>query len=330
VKLPLTLTHTASDPVDAKLYIEAEGIPRREVPITSQSRGLLTSPDGATSQIFFDSTSPRAFGLRNGMVTLEVEIKDRFGGTAKARASLEIRNDNQPSAILIGLGTPNKPIRGRVPVTFTIIDPEGGTADVAVEFSVDGGQTFRDATGLYLGQGPRSFAQPLKNRRTGVFPDLGTGRTQFLWDTNADIGVAPPLGRPFFLESRRRARESDLPRQRRRSFRTTSTSRVTRSRHPCRPAPPVSLSPSLSLTGTATGSPTWPSSVSQVSPSGSTHAALHASPGDGFVDVGPLDVTAAVGSASSFKLRFRLVSDTERNEDRGWYLDDLEVALEAR
>jgi hypothetical protein len=60
-----------------------------------------------------------------------------------------------------------------------------------------------------------------------------------------------------------------------------------------------------------------------------TRAALHATPGDGFVDVGPLDVTGAIGSAATFKLRFRLVSDNDGNEDRGWYLDDLEVALEA-
>jgi hypothetical protein len=55
-----------------------------------------------------------------------------------------------------------------------------------------------------------------------------------------------------------------------------------------------------------------------------------ATPGDAFVDVGPIDVTDAVGGAPSFQLHFRLQSDHDGHEDRGRFVDDLEVAIESR
>jgi hypothetical protein len=58
------------------------------------------------------------------------------------------------------------------------------------------------------------------------------------------------------------------------------------------------------------------------------HDGIFATSGDGFVDVGPIDITEAVGTATQFQLRFRLKSDGDGNEDRGWFLDDLEVAIE--
>jgi hypothetical protein len=59
-----------------------------------------------------------------------------------------------------------------------------------------------------------------------------------------------------------------------------------------------------------------------------TRAGIFATPGEGFADVGPLDVSALVGTATSFNLRWRLESDGDGREDRGFYVDDLTVSME--
>jgi hypothetical protein len=61
---------------------------------------------------------------------------------------------------------------------------------------------------------------------------------------------------------------------------------------------------------------------------GATHAGVFTTTGTSFTDVGPLDITALVGVAESFSLRFRIVSNNDGLADRGWYVDDLTVAIE--
>jgi hypothetical protein len=54
-----------------------------------------------------------------------------------------------------------------------------------------------------------------------------------------------------------------------------------------------------------------------------------ATTGTAFVGLGPVDLTSAIGSATSFRLRFRLTSNASTGA-RGWYLDDLDVVIERR
>jgi hypothetical protein len=49
--------------------------------------------------------------------------------------------------------------------------------------------------------------------------------------------------------------------------------------------------------------------------------------GAAFVDVPPIDMTGLLTGATSFKIRFR-VESVGATSERGFYLDDLDVAIE--
>src|SRR5262249_32890145 len=140
------------------------------------------------------------FGPRNLTARLKLTAEDGFGlPGVPATATATIENDKAPTVrFLSPIGFPAKPIAGRIPFTVAVTDPEvaldplgNGRADLFVEFSTDGGTSFKAASILTIGSGARDAGQPTHGRPVGPPGDLETGKTTLLWDSVADV---PPTG----------------------------------------------------------------------------------------------------------------------------------------
>src|SRR5262249_11732668 len=137
-----------------------------EVPNLNVAPGDKTvveaTPAGVTANIVWDTVA--AFGPRNLTARLKLTAEDGFGlPGVPATATATIENDKAPTVrFLSPIGFPAKPIAGRIPFTVAVTDPEvaldplgNGRADLFVEFSTDGGTSFKAASILTIGSGAR-------------------------------------------------------------------------------------------------------------------------------------------------------------------------------
>jgi hypothetical protein len=199
-----TIADAASDPATVTLFANGAAV-RNLLVAPGAPTTVLATPGGTGASVVWDTVA--AFGPRNLTATITLVARDPFGVEGRASADVAIENDHPPSVeVVSALGFPNKPLRGRVPVTIAVNDPDAlldpagsGRADILVDFSTDGGQTFQPASVLGLGRGAHDAGSVLRGVPTGVFPDVETGRVTVLWDAAADIRRTDVGGTPVTL-----------------------------------------------------------------------------------------------------------------------------------
>ncbi len=107
-------------------------------------------------------------------------------------ASVDVRFVRAPVAVLLHQPAAGAELSGCVPITYNLTSPESPTADLQVEYSLDGGP-YRPAT-----QAGSSSGQGVKALRTGT----AWGGYTFLWNSTAD---APGRNAPLRLRVTARA-----------------------------------------------------------------------------------------------------------------------------
>jgi hypothetical protein len=176
----------------------ANGTPVQNLLVAPGAPTVLTSAPGGTAENFAWDTVA-ALGVQNLTADVTVVARDLFGAEGRASVSAQVVNDTPPTVEITAFGFPGKPIRGRVPLTVTVTDPDAtidpvgnGRVDLDVELSTDNGATFRPATLLGLGSGRFDAGESPRGRPVGVYPDIETGTTRLLWDAAADVGKTQP------------------------------------------------------------------------------------------------------------------------------------------
>jgi hypothetical protein len=114
--------------------------------------------------------------LASGVYNVQATVTDNAGSTANDATTNELTVDIGIPAVV--LTTPTLPQKGNVPIAYTLSDAESDLCSIQVQFSRDGGLTWRAAT-----------AGPGGDGVTGLTSSpAGTAHT-FVWNSAADVGA---------------------------------------------------------------------------------------------------------------------------------------------
>ena len=150
---------------------------------------LLTSPIGAPSQFIWNSAQSLSDYV--GDVLIQLVPKDQPAGYSEptfgpgvVSTPFPVDNSVNSAPELAILGTfDGLQFAGQVPVDITLRDTESDAAIVVVQYSIDGGQNFADAT--LINQFAHGVAGPF-------LTSPSTTQFQIVWDALTDLGQISP------------------------------------------------------------------------------------------------------------------------------------------
>ncbi|MBI4568586.1 MAG: hypothetical protein HY719_09320, partial [Planctomycetes bacterium] len=196
VPVTFVLTDSHSDPIAIAVEYSTGGDTWRVATprIGTKITGLSSSPDdpatpaveGAGASFVWDTVTDLQESYQK-TVSLRVTPRDaRDGGATVAYPSAFIVDNNSPPEAALLASYAGVSRRGDVFITYKLSDKHSDLADVAIEFSTDGGGTFTAA----LEDSGSSLSQGVSKRTTSP-----TGvQSLFVWDSAGQIaGVAPAV-----------------------------------------------------------------------------------------------------------------------------------------
>jgi len=119
-------------------------------PNSEGTMGLSTSPDGITHLFFWDSLTDTGMTTESN-VYIRITPQDSQGeGTTQITGPFTVDNKVAPS---VDIFTPSGVCADNVTITYILYDANSSSIDITVQYSMDGGLTWKDATDAGSGAG---------------------------------------------------------------------------------------------------------------------------------------------------------------------------------
>ncbi|MHC4661564.1 MAG: Kelch repeat-containing protein [Planctomycetota bacterium] len=184
--IQFTIADNASDAARIEAWVSLDGgnnydfqiVPAAGSPPTD---GLATSPAGRNHYLLWDSET-FVQGVVESAVRIRVDVWDITQGCSGYTNVFIVNNDpNQttPTPPLVSIVTPLTQQSDDVHISYTLYDAQSDAADIWVQYSLNGGQSFFNAT-EFTGMG--DGVTGLTTSPTGVSHTV-------VWDSKADMGT---------------------------------------------------------------------------------------------------------------------------------------------
>jgi YD repeat-containing protein len=175
VEVDYALLDEESDLTGLEVAFSADGQPFRTATPAPGGDGLFNlaaTPQGAAHQFVWNSATD--LGQAQATVVLELRGTGARAGPAVRSAPFSLTGDGRP---WVSLTAPTQPLSGDVELSYLLFAPEAPTADLALEYSLNGGATFATATPATGSEGTLALATSAQ----------GVAHV-FKWNTIADLG----------------------------------------------------------------------------------------------------------------------------------------------